>query len=250
MSSTSEKGHAKNVANFTDLTNICAGYGAKYNPSRSELKMPFLQLVLTKAELSQEKLNKLTPFYTTAVAEKDAEFSTINKRTTRVMSAFKSSKPLAGELASAQTIARKIKGEGTKKSKSTKAAPAGEGQPAATEKAPISTAQLSMDMRIENLKRLTEVVGANSKYAPNETDLQVTSLNIFATRLKTLSETVVVKQQPVDDARAERNEALYHPETGLVSIGDDVKDYIKSVFGATSPEYRRAAKITFTKLKS
>ena len=239
MSSTSEKGHAKNVANFTDLTNICAGYGAKYNPSRSELKMPFLQLVLTKAVLSQEKLNKLTPFYTTAVAEKDAEFSTINKLITRVMGAFKSSKPLAGELASAQTIARKIKGEGTKKSKGDM-----------EEKATISTAQLSMDMRIENLKRLTEVIGTNSKYAPNETDLQVTSLNAFATRLKTLSETVVVKQQPVDDARAERNEALYHPETGLVTIGEDVKLYIKSVFGATSPEYRRVAKISFTKLKS
>ena len=34
MPSTSETGHAKNVANFEDLISFCNGYGATYNPSK------------------------------------------------------------------------------------------------------------------------------------------------------------------------------------------------------------------------
>ena len=40
MASTSEVGHAKNVANFQDLIEFVTGYGATYNPSKSSLKLP------------------------------------------------------------------------------------------------------------------------------------------------------------------------------------------------------------------
>ena len=47
MASTSEVGHAKNVANFQDLIEFVTGYGATYNPSKNSLKLP--QLVALKA---------------------------------------------------------------------------------------------------------------------------------------------------------------------------------------------------------
>lgn len=34
MASTSETGHAKNVANLQDLISFVTGYGATYNPTR------------------------------------------------------------------------------------------------------------------------------------------------------------------------------------------------------------------------
>lgn len=34
MASTSETGHAKNVANFSTLISFCTAYGTKYNPSK------------------------------------------------------------------------------------------------------------------------------------------------------------------------------------------------------------------------
>ena len=43
MSSTSETGHAKNIANFQDLISFCQGYGATYNPTKESLKIPQLQ---------------------------------------------------------------------------------------------------------------------------------------------------------------------------------------------------------------
>ena len=48
MASTSETGHAKNVANFQNLIAFVTGYGATYNPSKSALKLP--QLVALKAD--------------------------------------------------------------------------------------------------------------------------------------------------------------------------------------------------------
>jgi hypothetical protein len=42
MASTSETGHAKNVANFQDLISFVTSYGATYNPSKNGLKLPQL----------------------------------------------------------------------------------------------------------------------------------------------------------------------------------------------------------------
>ena len=48
MPSTSETGHAKNVANFEDLISFCNGYGAAYNPSKAALTITELnKLILT-----------------------------------------------------------------------------------------------------------------------------------------------------------------------------------------------------------
>ncbi len=42
MASTTETGHAKNVATFEDLISFCTGYGATHNPSKAALKRPAL----------------------------------------------------------------------------------------------------------------------------------------------------------------------------------------------------------------
>ena len=52
MASTSETGHAKNVANFQDLIEFVTGYGATYNPSKNSLKLAELITLKTSAENS------------------------------------------------------------------------------------------------------------------------------------------------------------------------------------------------------
>ncbi len=237
MSSTSERGHAKNVANFTDLLAVCNGFGNQYNPANPLLTVTALGDLNKAAEAAQRKLNNAMPPYTTTVAAKDEAFAPLSKFVTRVIAAFRSCKPMEGELQNAETIARKVKGETAGKK------PAKEGE------ATVSTAQMSMDMRIENLSRLTEILAANPKYAPNEAELQVTSINTMIAKLKTLSEEVVKQEIPVKDARAQRNKLLYTADTGLVAIAEDAKQYVKSVFGAGSPQYKQVSKISFTKAR-
>lgn len=50
MASTSETGHAKNVANFQDLIEFVTGYGATYNPSKQSLKPSNLVALKVSAE--------------------------------------------------------------------------------------------------------------------------------------------------------------------------------------------------------
>ena len=56
MSSTSEKGHAKNVANFGIIINFASGYGPLYNPSNPALAIPELEI---KWEKAKEKLKRV-----------------------------------------------------------------------------------------------------------------------------------------------------------------------------------------------
>ena len=50
MASTSETGHAKNVANFQDLIEFVTGYGGTYNPSKSTLRLADLITLKASAE--------------------------------------------------------------------------------------------------------------------------------------------------------------------------------------------------------
>jgi hypothetical protein len=48
-------------------------------------------------------------------------------------------------------------------------------------------------------------------------------------------------------ARIERDEALYGEDTGLEDVSQDVKKYVKSLFGATRPQYKQVSGLKFTK---
>ena len=45
--------------------------------------------------------------------------------------------------------------------------------------------------------------------------------------------------RPLSNARISRNDILYKANTGLVDIALDTKTYIKSLYGATSPQYKQ-----------
>jgi hypothetical protein len=42
-----------------------------------------------------------------------------------------------------------------------------------------------------------------------------------------------------------RNSILYASVSGLVDVALDVKKYVKSVYGASSPQYKQVSKIEF-----
>lgn len=52
---------------------------------------------------------------------------------------------------------------------------------------------------------------------------------------------------PFGNARIVRNDSLYADETGLCDIAAMVKKYVKSLFGADSPEYAQISGLEFRK---
>jgi hypothetical protein len=109
----------------------------------------------------------------------------------------------------------------------------------------ISVSQLSYDSRVENLEKLLELLAAQPGYIPNETDLSVAGLQALLTQLDAANTAVINTQKPVVNARILRNTELYHPDTGIIKVANDVKAYIKSVFTIKSPEYKQASKLQF-----
>ena len=47
------------------------------------------------------------------------------------------------------------------------------------------------------------------------------------------------------NAMIDRNQTLYNPLTGLVQTSKEVKQYVKSVFGANSPQYKQVSGLEF-----
>ena len=148
---------------------------------------------------------------------------------------------------SAQTIVRKLQGRraSAKITDEEKKALEAEGK----EVNQISATQLSYDSRLENLDKLIMLLESVPYYKPNEEDLKVESLKSLQTDLRAKNNDVVVASIQLSNARIARNELLYKPLTGLVDTAFDFKVYIKSVFGATSPQYKQISKLKFVDKK-
>jgi hypothetical protein len=110
----------------------------------------------------------------------------------------------------------------------------------------ISSSQMSFNSRIDNLDKLIKLLTSVTAYAPNEADLKVTSLTTLLTDLKAKNTAVITAEPPLTNARIARNDVLYKAGTGVVDTSLDVKTYVKSVFGATSPQYKTISGLKFT----
>ena len=98
------------------------------------------------------------------------------------------------------------------------------------------------------MDKLIQLLSAQPGYAPNETDLQIASLTTLLAGMKTKNTDVINALAPVSNSRIARNNILYTEDTGLVDIAGHVKKYVKSVFGASSPQYKQVSGLKFTKV--
>ena len=243
MPSTSETGHAKNVANFQDLIAFVTGYGAAYNPSKAALKLANLQTKITAEQANLSTVIAKNTTYNTAVNERFAAFDNIRGLTTRVINALSSTDASDKTIADAKGFNRKIQG---KKASGTASAPT---DPATPAPKTISASQQSYDQLTQHLNGLISTIQSEPTYAPNEADLKVATLTAKAATMLAKNNAVATEYTAISNARIARDKGLYTDKTGLVAIAGDVKDYVKSVFGFTSAEYKQISKIKFSTVK-
>ena len=244
MASTSETGHAKNVANFDELISFVTGYRESYNPSKATIKLDALKALSDHAKTSINAVSSMEPAYKSAVAAREVVFIPLSKLTTRIMNSIKATDTTVQVDENARTLVRKIQGvrATAKKTEDEKKALAEKGK----EVVEISTSQMSYDSRLDNFFKLIQLLSSVPEYNPNETELKIEHLNTILDDLKAKNAAVVESYIPLSNARISRNNLLYKENTGLYDVAMDVKNYIKSVFGATSPQYKQVSKIKFT----
>ena len=243
MASTSETGHAKNVANFEDFISFVTAYGATYNPSKASIKLANLNTIFTQAKADIVNVMSKTVTFNNTSNVRATLFEPLQRLSTRLVQALSSTDATKELIKDAKTVNRKLQG---KRAKATET-PTDPNAPAPNT---ISASQQSYDQLIEHFGKLIEVLKSEPTYIPNEADLKIVALTAQLTALKTANTNVTNAYTAISNARITRDKTLYKEKTGLYDVTLDVKNYVKSLYGITSPEFKQLSKIKFSKPKT
>lgn len=240
MASTSEVGHAKNIANLNLLNTNINALGATYNPSNPKIKLNNLQSLYTTALSQQGNVNNLVAPYSIAVDGRETIFKPLNRELTKLRKAYKATEGVTQvQLEDFMTIIRKLKGE--KKSKDKPTTEPNE------EQANHSVSQLSYDQRTNTMDLLITLLQNTPNYNPNETEYTVATYQAKKASMLQATQTVADTFVPLNNARSERNSTLYNSEDNLVDTANKAKDYLFTILDSDSVQYKAISKIKFKK---
>jgi len=239
----SEQGHAKNLENLKKEYHFAVSWGAKYAPTGALLDIDKIEAQIASGEASMDAIiTARTPYRNNVAAAQDA-FAPLNELITRIINAMKGASIAASIIEDAKTYTRKIKGQRrTPKPKDDPNSPDFD----ESEKA-NSVAQLSRTNRIENFEALLDLLGSQSLYNPNESDLKLTALSAYLADLKAKTEAVQESFVNLSNKYAARDAIFYDEETGIVTVGGLFKRYVES-FGRNSAEWKQIKGLKFKKI--
>lgn len=202
-----------------------------------------MQAQLTAAKAALNNLNAAMPAYAMAVDARELAFAPLDKLITRVVNLYKVSVTNKAEAETAMSLQRKINGRRAPGRTEAAATTDADGQP----KRKHSISQRSYDMRSELFDQLIRVVSANMAYAPNEADLKPAALNTLLADLRSKSQAVTVAEIVLSNARLTRDKLLYALGSGLVDTATDSRNYVRALYGATSPVVKQLSGYKFKK---
>ena len=239
MASTSETGHNKNVANFSSAYQILQEMGVIYNPSNSNLLLANLQPKKVSLGTTITVLNDKKPIYKNAVADREVAIAPLGNRMSKALNYSKSIDISDTDKENLASQVKKIRGD--KKPKKV--------NPDTAEIETISTSQMSYDSRIANLETITSQFASYPEYIPNETEIQIPTLQAYHSELTTLSSLVNSAGNALITARKDRNQILYFDEHNIIQLIKDIKSYVKSLGEVATPYYKALVKLKFTDIK-
>ena len=243
MASTSETGHAKNVANFEDFISFVTAYGATYNPTKASIKLANLNAIFVQAKSDINNVMNKSVAYNNTSNIRATLFEPLQRLSTRLVQALSSTDATKELIKDAKTVNRKLQGKRVKWVET----PTDPNAPVPTT---ISASQQSYDQQIEHFGKLIEILKTpEANYAPNELDLKIVTLNTQLTAFKTANTNVTNAYTAVSNTRIARDKTLYKEKTGMYDVITDVKNYVKSLYGISSPEFKQLSKIKFSKPK-
>ena len=237
MPSTSEVGHAKNVANLQKLTEQVNVY-TLYNPPVDNIKVANLQTLYTTASTKLNEVEDKRNNNKNAITLRQSAFENLKSTATKIINHLGILGLPQGTIDQAKSLNRLIQG-GQKKATT----PPEEGK---EETRTVSTSRQSYTQMADNFGILLQLLGTIPTYNPNEDDLKLTNLNTYKDSLVSSTQSVDQTEAELNNKLIERDQLLYADGTGIYSIAQNVKKYVKSIYGATSTEYANVSAIKFT----
>jgi len=247
MKTSNGTSNEKNVTNLELLVTIIPTFGEGYNPPKPALTIPGLTDLLQKGKLEVDAVNAAGVVFQNAGAARAVEFEDFDKLITRSINALRIAGVSAQTLAQAEAIVRDLRGK--------RASGLLSDEELAAEKAKgnnvtqVKVHNTTINSKIENMGKYVLFLAAIPDYKPNEAELKVEGLETKLAAIKTKNADVTAADAALEAARISRNTLMNTDNTGLVDTALAVKLYVKSAFGATSPQYKQISGIEFTKIK-
>jgi len=240
MSSTSEVGHAKNVANLQKITQQVTTYSI-YNPPIENIALANLQTLYTTATAKLAEVEDKRNANKNAIIIRQTAFENLKSTCTKIVNLLEILGLPQGTLDQARSMNRAIQGSSKKTT-----TPPEEGKEASKT---ASTSRQSFTQQAENFGILLQLLATIPGYTPNEEDLKLNNLTTYHASLMSSTQAVDQTEAELNTKLIERDKILYAEGTGLYTIAQNIKKYVKSLYGATSPEYTNVSAIEFTNRK-
>lgn len=236
MSSTSEVGHAKNVANLQKLIEQITVYNP-YNPPVDNLTIVNLQLLYTTAKAKLTEVEDSRHANKNAITLRQSTFENLKPTATKIINLLGVLGIPQGTIDQAKTLNRLIQGAPKKTT-----TPLDENGQTTN---PVSTSRQSYTQQADDFGILLQLLATIPTYTPNEDDLKLPNLTTYQASLMSATQAVDQTEAQLNNKLIERNQILYADSTGLYTIAQNVKKYVKSLYGATSAEYTNVSTIKF-----
>jgi len=240
MSSTSEVGHAKNVANLQKITQQVTTYSL-YNPPIENIALANLQTLYTTATAKLAEVEDKRNANKNAIIIRQTAFENLKSTCTKIVNLLEILGLPQGTLDQARSMNRAIQGSSKKTT-----TPPEEGKEISKT---ASTSRQSFTQQAENFGILLQLLATIPGYTPNEEDLKLNNLTTYHASLMSATQAVDQTEAELNTKLIERDKILYAEGTGLYTIAQNIKKYVKSLYGATSPEYTNVSAIEFTNRK-
>lgn len=237
MSSTSEVGHAKNVANLQKITQQVTTY-TLYNPPVENITVANLQVLYTTATAKLTEVEDKRNANKNAIITRQTAFENLKSTCTKIVNLLEILGLPQGTLDQAKSLNRSIQGSSKKTT-----TPPEKGKEAPKT---ASTSRQSFTQQAENFGILLQLLATLPGYTPNEEDLKLNNLTTYHASLMSATQAVDQTEAELNTKLIERDKILYADATGLYTIAQNVKKYVKSLYGATSQEYKNVSSIKFS----
>lgn len=237
MSKQYETGNAKNVANLQKLIEQVTVYTA-YNPPVDNLKIVNLNTLYTNSLNAVTEVEEKRNANKNAIHTRQQVYLNLKSTSTRIINQLEILGLSEGVLAQAKYLNNLIQGSKKKKKEVN--------EETGVESKTVSTSRQSYTQLADNFSKILQLLATIPTYNPNLEELKLVNLTAYHTTLVESTKNVDITEAELNTKLIERNKILYENGTGLYTIAQNVKKYVKSIYGATSPEYSNISKIKFT----
>ena len=241
----SKRSNQQNVDNLEVLTEKVITFIPAYDPSEARLSILNQREIKASGDAVLEKVAIAETACDNAITARNIAFDALDPFVTRVINGLRISDVPAQTVEQGESLVREFRNQ-----RATPIEPPSKTDEGSDEEETSRTNKMrnsSFNTKIENYRNLVLLLSTLPAYKPNEADLTVDALKVRFENLKRVNSAFVSADAAAEAARQKRYNILYGAKTGLVDVAMDSKLYVKSAYGATSPQYKSISGILFTR---